>query len=168
MPLMKILHIPDPRLRVKTSVVTQIDDQLQTIIDDMFETMYDAPGVGLASTQVGLTMRLTVIDVSQEKNQPMVFINPEIVEAKDFDKVDEGCLSVPGHYDTVTRAKWVKVKALDRKGKEFTLETDGLLAQCLQHEIDHLNGKVYIDQLSRLKSHRIHEKVKKFVRDKKP
>jgi len=164
MALMKILSIPDPKLRVETTPVEIIDDNLQKIIDDMFETMYDAPGVGLASTQVGLGMRMAVIDVSQTKDQPLVLINPEIIDAKDFTKMDEGCLSVPGHYDTVTRATWVKMKALDRDGKEYTLEAEGLLAEAIQHEIDHLDGKIYIDQLSSFKQRRIKEKVKKFVK----
>lgn len=163
MALMKILTIPNHKLRIDTEPVTQFDDQLQTIIDDMFETMYDAPGVGLASTQVGLGMSLAVIDVSKEKDQPMVIINPEIVETRDEVKFEEGCLSVPGCYDTVTRSNWVKMKALDRTGKPFEIEATELLAECIQHEIDHLHGKIYIDQLSVFKQRRMRVKVKKFL-----
>lgn len=167
MAIMKLVTLPDPRLRVVTTKVEKFDDELQVMIDDMIETMYAENGVGLASTQVGLGMQLTVIDCSSERNEPMVLINPELVDAKDFISMDEGCLSVPGHYDTVTRATWVKVKAQDRHGKEFEFEAEGLLAECCQHEIDHLNGKLYIDQLSKFKQKRAQEKVKKHLHKKK-
>lgn len=167
MALMKILSHPDPRLRVVTKAVTQIDDKLQQIIDDMIETMYDANGVGLASTQVGLTQRLCVIDVSREHNQPMVLINPQILERKDLVEFEEGCLSVPGHYDKLKRHNWVKIKYQDREGKEFELEGEGLLAECIQHELDHLDGKLYIDYLSSLKQKRIRAKLDKLKRQQR-
>lgn len=163
MALLKIISIPDPRLRVQTKPVVTIDEALQTTIDDMIETMYHANGVGLAATQVALDMQLTVIDCSEERNKPMVFINPEIVDMKDITEMDEGCLSVPGHFDRVKRARWVKATALDREGKPFTVEAEGLFAEAIQHEIDHLNGKLYIDQLSTFKQKRIQEKVRKYL-----
>lgn len=159
MAVLDVVVIPDKRLRVNTKFIDTFDDKLQSTIDDMIETMYAARGVGLAATQVGLNMRLSVIDCSPEQNSPQVFINPEILEARNYETMDEGCLSVPGHYDKVTRATFVKVKAVDRHGKEFILEAEGLLAECLQHEIDHLNGKLYIDQLSTFKQRRIQDKV---------
>ena len=167
MALMKLVTLPDPRLRVVTKHVEVFDAALQIIIDDMIETMYAEHGVGLAATQVGLDMRLAVIDCSPERNAPMVLINPELADAKNFITMDEGCLSVPGHYDTVTRAAWVKVKALDRHGKPIEFEAEDLLAECCQHEIDHLNGKLYIDQLSRFKQKRAQEKVKKHLHKNK-
>lgn len=166
MAVLKLVTIPDPRLRIITRPVEKFDDHLQKVIDDMIETMYEENGVGLAATQVGLDKQITVIDCSPERNKPMVLINPELIEAKNFVSMDEGCLSVPGHYDTVTRATWVKVKALDRQGKPFEFEAEGLLAECCQHEIDHLNGKLYIDQLSKFKQKRAQEKVKKFLHKK--
>lgn len=163
MAILDLVFIPDPRLRVVTTLVETFDDALQKTIDDMIETMYHAKGVGLAATQVGLAMRLTVIDCSPERNKPMVLINPEILDARDFVTMDEGCLSVPGHYDTVTRATWVKVKALDREGKPYEFEAEGLLAEACQHEVDHLHGKLYINQLSKFKQRRIQDKVKKHL-----
>jgi len=127
----------------------------------MFETMYDAPGIGLAATQVDFHKRLIVIDISEEKNEPLVFINPEILEKSGVEKMDEGCLSVPGIYETVERADRIKVRALDRNGEAFELEADGLLAVCIQHEIDHLDGKLFVDYLSGLKRQRIRKKLEK-------
>lgn len=161
MAVLKLVTIPDKRLRQITHVIEMFDTHLQKIIDDMIETMYAANGVGLASTQVGLDIRLCVMDCSKERDQPIVVINPEIIEARDYIPMQEGCLSVPGHYDTVTRANWVKMKAVDRHKKPFTLEAEGLLAECIQHEIDHLHGKLYIDQLSKFKQTRILSKVLK-------
>lgn len=166
MAVLELVTIPDRRLRVDTKRIEKFDESLQKIIDDMIETMYEARGVGLAATQVGLDMSLSVIDCTPEQKTPLVFINPEILETHEFTTMEEGCLSVPGHYDTVTRATKVKVKALDRHGKEFTLEAEGLLAECLQHEVDHLHGKLYIDQLSKFKQNRIQEKVTKYLRKK--
>lgn len=159
-----ILHFPDERLRTVAVPVEHFDEQLRHIIDDMFETMYDAPGIGLAATQVDFHRRLIVIDVSEEKDQPLVFINPEILEKEGEEEMDEGCLSVPGIYETVQRAERVKVRALDRHGKPFELAADGLLAVCIQHEIDHLDGKLFVDYLSSLKRQRIKKKLEKQLR----
>jgi peptide deformylase len=156
-----ILHYPDERLRTMARPVEQVDDALRELIDDMFETMYDAPGIGLAATQVDHHIRLIVIDVSDNKDEPMVFINPEILSRDGVEEMDEGCLSVPGIYERVERADRVKVRALDREGKPFELEADGLLAVCIQHEIDHLNGKLFVDYLSGLKQQRIRKKLEK-------
>jgi peptide deformylase len=159
-----ILHFPDERLRTVAKPVEQVDDALRRFIDDMFETMYDAPGIGLAATQVNFHQRLIVIDVSEEKDQPLVLINPEILEKSGEEEMDEGCLSVPGIYEKVQRADRVKVRALDRNGEPFELETDGLLAVCIQHEIDHLDGKLFVDYLSSLKRQRIKKKLEKQLR----
>ncbi|MEN8169191.1 MAG: peptide deformylase [Pseudomonadota bacterium] len=159
-----ILHFPDKRLRTVARPVERVDDKLCQLIDDMFDTMYEAPGIGLAATQVDFHQRLIVIDVSEENNQPWVFINPEILETEGEEEMDEGCLSVPGIYETVQRAEKVKVRALDRNGESFELEADGLLAVCIQHEIDHLDGKLFVDYLSRLKRDRIRKKLEKQLR----
>jgi len=159
-----ILHFPDERLRTVAKPISQVDDTLRTLIDDMFETMYDAPGIGLAATQVNVHYRLIVIDVSEEKNQPLVLINPEIIEKEGVEEMDEGCLSVPGIYEKVQRADRVKVRALDRNGEPFELDTDGLLAVCIQHEMDHLDGKLFVDYLSTLKRQRIKKKLEKQLR----
>jgi peptide deformylase len=164
MALLTILHYPDERLRTVAKPVEQIDDALRAFIDDMFETMYEAPGIGLAATQVDFHQRLVVIDVSEEKDQPLVLINPEILEKRGAEEMDEGCLSVPGIYETVERAEWIKVRALDRNGEPFELETDGLLAVCIQHELDHLEGKLFVDYLSILKRQRIKKKLEKQLR----
>lgn len=160
-----ILEFPDPRLRIKASPVEEVDDSLRTLIDDMFETMYDAPGIGLAATQVNVHKRLIVIDVSEQRDQPLVFINPS-VEVLDpaLSEYDEGCLSVPGFYETVSRPQQVRVNALDRDGNPFEMVTDGLLATCIQHEIDHLDGKLFVDYLSTLKRQRIRSKLEKAQR----
>ena len=158
---LNILHFPDERLRTVAKPVERVDDKLRKVIDDMFETMYDAPGIGLAATQVNFHQRLIVIDVSEENNQPLVFINPEILEKEGTEEMDEGCLSVPGVYEKVQRAERVRVRALDRDGKSFEMEVDGLLAVCIQHEIDHLDGKVFVDYLSPLKQARIDKKLQK-------
>lgn len=160
-----ILHFPDKRLRTVARPVERVNDKLRLFIDDMFDTMYEAPGIGLAATQVNLHQRLMVIDVSEEKNQPLVFINPEILEKEGEEEMEEGCLSVPGIYETVQRAEKVKVRALDRNGESFELEVDGILAVCIQHEIDHLDGKLFVDYLSRLKRERIKKKLEKQLRE---
>ncbi len=159
-----ILHFPDERLRTVAKPVERVDDALRALIDDMFDTMYDAPGIGLAATQVNVHQRLIVIDVSEENNQPLVLINPEILEKSGEEEMDEGCLSVPGIYEKVQRADRVKVRALDRNGESFELDTDGLLAVCIQHEIDHLDGKLFVDYLSSLKRQRIKKKLEKQLR----
>lgn len=164
MAILEILHFPDPRLRELAQPVTAIDQALQTFIDDMFETMYDAPGVGLAATQVGVAKRVAVMDCSDTKNEPVVMINPEIIHSEEPIQTDEGCLSVPDHYDSVTRYKRVTWRAQDRHGKAYEANAEGLLAQCVQHEIGHLDGGLYIDLLSRLKRERIRRKLEKRAR----
>ncbi|MFT6052018.1 MAG: peptide deformylase [Halioglobus sp.] len=167
MAVLDILEFPDPRLRTKASLVEVVSDQLRTLIDDMLETMYTAPGIGLAATQVNVHQRLLVMDVSESGDQPMVFINPEItVLDPELGDYDEGCLSVPGYYETVHRPKSISVTALDRNGKSTTQQLDGLLAICLQHEIDHLDGKLFVDYLSPLKRQRIRKKLEKDHRQK--
>ena len=162
MPLLDILEFPDPRLRTVAKPVTQVSDSHRELIDNMFETMYDAPGIGLAATQVNVHERILVMDLSEEQNQPLVFINPEVeVLDPELGEYDEGCLSVPGYYETVNRPKRIQVTALDRDGQSFTKELDGLLAICLQHEIDHLDGKLFVDYLSPLKRNRIRKKLEK-------
>lgn len=162
MALLPILEFPDPRLRTVAKPVTEVNDSIRTLIDDMFETMYDAPGVGLAASQVNVHMRVVVIDVSEDKSQPLVFINPEIeVLDKSMGPYDEGCLSVPGFYETVLRPSHIRVKALDRDGTPFEMEPSGLLAVCIQHELDHLNGKLFVDHISPFKRSRIRAKLDK-------
>lgn len=160
--ILPILEYPDPRLRTKAKPVAQVDDDIRQLIDDMFETMYDAPGIGLAASQVDRHIQLVVMDLSEEKDEPLVFINP-VVTPLVAEKVpyDEGCLSVPGFYETVDRPARVRIQALDRDGKPFEMETDGLLAVCIQHELDHLNGKLFVDYLSSLKRERIRKKLEK-------
>ena len=161
MAILDILHFPDPRLRQRAREVDQVNDQLRQLVDDMFETMYQAPGIGLAATQVNVHQRVVVIDISQEQDQPQVFINPEIFSKEGIEEMDEGCLSVPGIYERVQRADRIKVRALDRDGETFELDADGLLAVCIQHEIDHLDGKLFVDYLSQLKRQRIRKKLEK-------
>ncbi len=165
MAIRKIIYLPDKRLREQSKEISTFDEELQKLIDDMFETMYDARGVGLAAPQIGLNIQLSVIDVKGDKREQLVIINPKVVEAKGEEIFQEGCLSVPGAYDKVKRASWVKVEALDRDGKPFTIEGDGLLGECLQHEIDHLNGKLFIDLLSPLKRGLARKKLEKFKRN---
>ena len=156
------LEFPDPRLRTVAEPVAEVTDQTRALLDDMFETMYDAPGIGLAATQVNVHQRILVIDVSEEHNEPRVFINPEVeVLDPEVGEYDEGCLSVPGFYETVNRPRRIRVTALDRDGQSFTEELEGLLAICLQHEIDHLDGKLFVDYLSPLKRNRIRKKLEK-------
>ena len=162
MAVLEILEFPDPRLRTEAQPVSDVTDATRTLIDNMFETMYQAPGIGLAATQVDVHERLLVIDVSEDRSQPLVFINPEIVVLDaDLGEYDEGCLSVPGFYETVRRPQRVEVTALDRNGERFTREVEGLLAICLQHEIDHLDGTLFVDYLSPLKRSRIRKKLEK-------
>jgi peptide deformylase len=161
MSILNILEYPDKRLRTVATPITDFNDKLQTLIDDMFETMYAAPGVGLAASQVDVHKRMMVIDVSEDKTEPLVFINPEIVEKHDEALNQEGCLSVPDFYADVMRADRIKVKAKDRNGKDFEMEADELLGVCIQHELDHLNGIMFVDYLSRLKQDRIKKKLAK-------
>jgi len=162
MALLPILEFPDPRLRTVAQPVVEVDDRIRQIIDDMFETMYDAPGIGLAATQVDIHERIIVIDVSENREQPWVFINPvlEVIDAE-LGQYDEGCLSVPGFFETVHRPRKIRVTALNRLGETFTEELDELMAICLQHEIDHLEGKLFVDYLSPLKRQRIRGKLEK-------
>lgn len=162
---LSILEFPDPRLRTVAKPVAQVDDAMRRLIDDMLETMYDASGIGLAATQVDVHLRLLVLDVSEAKSRPMVFVNPEIVESEGSQVYQEGCLSVPGIYADVKRAERVLVRALDRDGKAFEIDADGLLAVCLQHEMDHLAGKVFVDYLSPLKREQVRKKLAKQHRD---
>ena len=162
MSLLPILEFPDPRLRKIAGPVTVFDEKLEVLIDDMFETMYDAQGIGLAATQVDVHKRLLVIDVSENKDSPLTFINPkfEVIE-DELSEYDEGCLSVPGFYETVSRPQRIKVRAQDRSGQAFEMEADGILAVCIQHEVDHLEGKLFMDHLSALKRQRIRKKLEK-------
>ena len=161
MALLNILKFPDPRLRTRAEPVTEFDDALRQLVADMFETMYEAPGIGLAATQVDVHKRLLVMDVSEDKSRPMVLINPEILDAEGEEEMDEGCLSVPGYYETVRRAEKVRVRALNEHGESFEIEADGLEAVCIQHEMDHLEGKLFVDYLSSLKRDRIRKKLEK-------
>lgn len=161
MAILTVLRLPDPRLRTVAKPVTDITAETQTIIDDMLETMYDESGVGLAATQVNIHQRIVVMDCSEEHDTPIIMINPEIIKRDGSMQNEEGCLSVPGIYASVERAETVTVKALDRDGKEFELDATELLAICIQHELDHLMGKVFVDHLSPLKRKRIMTKLEK-------
>ncbi|MCY1275576.1 Peptide deformylase [compost metagenome] len=162
MAILNILEFPDPRLRTIAKPVEVVDDSVRKLIDDMFETMYAAPGIGLAATQVNVHKRVVVMDLSEDKSEPLVFINPEFEPlTEQMDQYQEGCLSVPGFYENVDRPQKVKIKALDRDGQPFELIAEGLLAVCIQHECDHLNGKLFVDYLSSLKRDRIKKKLEK-------
>lgn len=162
MAILDILEFPDPRLRTVAKPVEQVDDRVRQLIDDMFETMYDAPGIGLAASQVDVHEQIVVIDVSEDRSEPLVFINPDItVLDHEIHQYDEGCLSVPGFYETVERPRHIRVKALDRNGEAFEMEPEGLLAVCIQHERDHLMGKLFVDYISPLKRNRIRSKLEK-------
>jgi peptide deformylase len=166
MALLSILTYPDPRLHTVAKPVQAVDARIRDLVKDMLDTMYDAAGIGLAATQVDVHERLIVIDVSEERNQPLVLINPEIVWASEDKQVgDEGCLSVPGIYDGVERSRAIRVRALDADGQSRELEAEGLLAVCVQHEMDHLRGKVFVEYLSPLKRNRIKTKMLKARRD---
>ncbi len=163
---LEILEFPDPRLRQRARPVEVVDDSIRRLVDDMFETMYDAPGVGLAATQVNVHQRVVVIDVSEDQTQPLVFINPEITVLDETQcEYDEGCLSVPGFYETVVRPEHIRVNALDRDGHPFEITPSGLLAVCIKHEVDHLNGKLFVDHISSLKRDRIRKKLEKKHRE---
>ncbi|MGQ0751011.1 MAG: peptide deformylase [Betaproteobacteria bacterium] len=161
MALLHVLKYPDPRLHQIAAPVQQVDDRVRTLVKDMAETMYAAPGIGLAATQVDVHRRIIVIDISETRDQLRTFINPEIVDKDGEAEWEEGCLSVPGIYEKVTRAQRVKVRALDVEGAPFTLEAEDLLAVCIQHEMDHLEGKVFVERLSRLKQQRILARLRK-------
>lgn len=163
-----IIYLPDPRLRIKSKNVTVFDNALQTLIDDMFETMYDAHGLGLAAPQIGINLRLSVIDVVGDKSiQQLVLINPEIIAREGSVDFQEGCLSVPGAHDQVTRAAKITLRATDRHQKIYELTAEGVLSECIQHEIDHLNGKLFIDLLSPLKRNLARKKLEKYKRENK-
>ncbi len=168
MALLKILEFPDPRLRTKALPVAEVDDEIRTLIDDLLETMYAAPGIGLAATQVNVHKRVLVTDVSEDKSSPLALVNPEIVSKDGVEVMEEGCLSVPGYFEEVERAESIVVRYLDRDGQSQTLETDGLLAVCIQHEIDHLDGKLFVDYLSQLKRQRIRKKLLKEQKQRQP
>ncbi|MHB8534363.1 MAG: peptide deformylase [Sulfuricaulis sp.] len=161
MTVRNILHYPDPRLRRKANPVPVVNDAVRRLVADMAETMYQAPGIGLAAIQVSEPWRIVVIDISETRDRLQAFINPEILYKEGEQEREEGCLSVPGIYEPVIRADRIRLRALDRDGKAFELEAEGLLATCLQHEIDHLEGKVFVDYLSRLKQTRIRKKFEK-------
>ena len=159
MALLNILHFPDPKLRTVAKPVVEFDSKLKKLVSDMFETMYEAPGIGLAATQVDRHIRLLVMDVSEERNAPRCLINPEILKADGEEESDEGCLSVPGFYESVTRAEHIRVRANDVEGEIIEFESDGIEAVCIQHEMDHLEGKLFVDYLSTLKRNRIRKKL---------
>lgn len=162
MAVLEILEFPDPRLRITAKPVAEVTNRTRELIDDMFETMYGAPGIGLAATQVNVHERFLVIDVTEDRSDPLVFINPEVtVLDPALGEYDEGCLSVPGFYESVSRPTRIRVTALNQEGESFTRELDGLLAICLQHEIDHLDGKLFVDYISPLKRQRIRKKLEK-------
>jgi peptide deformylase len=162
---LNILRYPDPRLKKRAAPVKRVDERIRKLVRDMAETMYAAPGVGLAATQVDVHLRVIVVDISPGKDNLLVLINPEIVERKGESTLEEGCLSVPGIYDKVARAEWIKLRALGAGGKEFELQADALLAVCIQHEMDHLEGKMFVEYLSRLKQTRIRTKMLKQERE---
>lgn len=161
MATLNILEYPDPRLRTKAVAVKEVDASIRQLVDDMFETMYAAPGVGLAATQVNVHKRVLVVDISENQQEGLALINPQIIERSGEGLLEEGCLSVPGIYEKVKRADHIRIKALDRAGKTFEMEADGLLAVCIQHEMDHLEGKLFVDYLSELKRTRIRSKLEK-------
>lgn len=161
MAILEILEYPDPRLRTRAQFVVSVDNQVRNLLDDLFETMYTAPGIGLAASQVDIHRRIIVIDISENRDEPHAFINPELEILGGEIESEEGCLSVPGFYESVTRADHVLLKALDRDGQSFELEATGMLAVCIQHECDHLEGKLFVDYLSNLKRTRIRRKLEK-------
>ncbi|TAN46993.1 MAG: peptide deformylase [Methylococcaceae bacterium] len=166
MTILTILEFPDERLRKKAQPIAVVDDAARRLLDDMLETMYAAPGVGLAAPQVNVHKRVVVIDVTEEKNSPLCLINPEIISKEGEEESEEGCLSVPGVFEKITRAEKITVRAQDRTGQSFELETGGLLAVCIQHELDHLEGKLFVDYLSPLKRHMARKKIQKAHRQK--
>lgn len=163
-----ILEYPDPRLRIRAEPVTKVDADIRQLVDDLLETMYAADGIGLAATQVDRHLRLIVVDVSEARNEPHCLINPEILEASGEATSSEGCLSVPEYYDTVARAERIRVRALDRQGSSIELAADGMLAVCIQHEMDHLEGKLFVDYLSEMKRQRLRKKYLKKTRRDRP
>ena len=165
MALLDILHFPDSRLRNRAQPVAQVDATVSDLVNNMFETMYQAPGIGLAATQVNVPLRIITIDVSQDRSEPIALINPQLLETRGALATEEGCLSVPGFYDMVERAEWIRFRALDMDGKLYEREAQDLLAVCIQHEIDHLDGRLFVDYLSQLKRQRIRKKLERKQRD---
>ena len=161
---LEILHFPDPRLRRRAEPVGAVDDHVRRLIDDMFETMYDAPGIGLAAPQVDVAKRVITIDLSKDRSEPLCLVDPEILQAGGEVETEEGCLSVPGVYEVVKRAESIRVRATNRDGRSREIEAEGLLAACIQHEIDHLEGRLFVDHLSRLKRQRVRRKAEKLLR----
>ena len=161
MAVLEILEFPDPRLRTEAKPVKEVSSATRSLIDNMFETMYAAPGIGLAANQVNVLKRVIVIDISQHKDQPLCLINPELISSSGIQKCEEGCLSVPGIYADVERASEIRVSAMDRNGEPFELDADEMLAVCIQHEMDHLEGKLFVDYLSLLKRQRVRKKLEK-------
>jgi peptide deformylase len=161
MAILNILNYPDERLRIEASPVENVDGRIAQLVDDMFDTMYAAPGIGLAATQVNVHQQIIVMDVTENKSQPLTFINPEIIARDGVQAIDEGCLSVPGIYEPVERAQHIQVRAIDKQGNPFEMEAEDLLAVCIQHEMDHLRGKLFVDYLSQLKRQRIRKKLQK-------
>lgn len=162
MAILDILEFPDPRLRTKAKPITQVTDKHRQLIKDMFDTLYDAPGIGLAASQVDVHEQLIIIDISEDKSEQLVFINPKITVLEgDKETMQEGCLSIPGFYEDVERVEHCLIEAIDENGKEFKLEATGLLAVCIQHEMDHLDGKLFVDYLSSTKRDRIRKKLEK-------
>tara|TARA_R110000787_G_scaffold72878_2_gene162490 strand:- start:4212 stop:4715 length:504 start_codon:yes stop_codon:yes gene_type:complete len=163
---LNILHFPDPRLRLKAKPIEKVTDEIRQLANDMLETMYEAPGIGLAATQVNEQKRLIVIDVSEDKSSPLFLINPELIETEGEREFEEGCLSVPEAYETVIRADTIRLRALNLQGETFEMDADGILATCIQHEIDHLEGKLFVDYLSNLKRQRIKKRLEKHQKQK--
>ena len=161
---LEILHYPDERLRTKAQPVDTVDVEIRQLVNDMFETMYAAPGIGLAATQVNVHKQVIVIDISEDKSQPLVLINPKILTSDGEQEAEEGCLSVPGYYDKVKRAEHIQVKTLDEYGNEKEFDAEGLLAVCIQHEMDHLQGKLFVDYISQLKRQRVRKKLEKVAK----
>ncbi|MCK5813202.1 MAG: peptide deformylase [Cocleimonas sp.] len=166
MALLEILRFPDKRLRIKATPVERVDKEVLQIVEDMFETMYDAPGIGLAATQVNIHRQIVVMDISEQKDQPLCLINPKILASEGVEKLEEGCLSVPDYHADVERAKRITIQALDQQGEVFELVADELLAICIQHEMDHLQGKLFVDYLSPLKRYRLQKKIEKLAKQK--
>ena len=165
MPPLDLLFYPDPLLRRRAAPVAEVDGEIASLVDGMFETMYSAPGIGLAATQVNVHRRVVVVDVSEDNDSPLTLINPELLVTEGMGEMQEGCLSIPGVYENVKRPERVRVAAVDREGEPYELDADGLLAVCIQHEIDHLDGKLFVDYLSPLKRNRIRRKMEKMARD---
>lgn len=161
MAILNILNYPDDRLRIKATPVENVDGRIAQLVDDMLETMYAAPGIGLAATQVNVHEQIIVMDIGENKSRPLTFINPEIIAQDGVQAIDEGCLSVPGIYEPVDRARQIQVRAIDQQGNPFEMEAEDLLAVCIQHEMDHLRGKLFVDYLSQLKRQRIRKKLQK-------